>query len=211
MISPKFTNFVFILITLLTTVRANSAELSFLHGGFQREKIENIYTKTSIGLGARYAMQFSDRMYWYGEGSAEMTSFSGPLAPDDHTALKAGGGVRYYFDRLSERFVPYAAGLAYLGSEEMTTYSENSVQSIRSMGLFYGAAFGLRWSLTEKFFLDLESKLFTSALFEKQEVKVNSRVGNVVTKSSLNNNKTNLYASSFGDLSNIVLAIGARL
>ncbi len=197
-----------------------AAELSFLSGLYRSESNEtagvDTGSKRTIDLGGRYAAQLDGKMYWFGQGMLSLKSYekgdAGP-APSSSTSLNLGGGVRYYFGKLSENFSAFTYGLGeYRADKDAATTGAGTVEEREKNGLYYGAAFGIRCTLGTEFFVDFETPLFDSALFatEKTETKTSVAGGPTTTVES-ETKRMELYASTTGAFSKVVVALGMRL
>lgn len=197
---------------------AQAAEVSLVSGLYRTESNESggvdAGKKTTIDAGGRWSDQLDSQMFWFGQGMLTMRSYDkGDLAeaPSSSTSLSLGGGVRYYFTKLSESISPFAYGIGQYKSEEdgeLGTGVEHETN-----GLFYGASFGIRLSLGTDFFVDLETPLFESALFATTKTTTPTTSGTPPTTTNVESEskKTELYVNTTGALSSVVIAMGMRL
>ncbi|MFW7378827.1 MAG: hypothetical protein ACOH5I_08475 [Oligoflexus sp.] len=180
-----------IAVVFFLTSPSFAAEISLLQGIYSSSKDENGITSTTINFGGRYGLDPDGQGFWFGQAFYSQTSFSGNGAPDSQSSIRIGGGRRYLLPAFSKRIEPYLSWLAELEQGKNLT------------GLYYGGQVGLRFILSPKFFLDLESSLFRSALTETEEVDVNG-----VTQKRT---KTELQASTVAAFSNVAVSVGMRL
>ncbi len=204
------------LLGLLFSVSALAAELSLVSGFYRTESTESggqdTGKKTVMDLGARFGEVVEGPLYWFGEGGISLKSYSrgaASVAPDSSTGLAVGGGLRYYFEKLSESWSPYGLAFGKVQSVKDATYSSSGFTETDKNGLYYGAHFGIRLSLQKEFFIDFETPLFESALFatEKEDV---TTYGSPNTKSELTKKKSELYVNSTGAFENVQVALGMR-
>lgn len=204
---------------LLAGSAAQAAEISYLSGVYRSEENEvadkDAGKETEISAGGRFSDQLDSRMYWFGQARLTLRSYTkGDVgdAPDDSTSLSLGGGVRYYFNKLSETVAPFAYGLGEYRSEKEGETSGGTPVEHEKNGLYYGAYFGIRLSLGADFFVDIETPLFDSALFatETRETETTDAAGKT-TKTKDETKRTELYANTTGALNSAVVALGMRL
>lgn len=217
------------LFSVLCVPVAAAAEVSMVSGFYRSEATEttdpasgstvSAGKKSTIDIGGRFADQLDTHMFWFGQGMLTLKSYEkGDVgtAPSDTTSLSLGGGVRYYFGKLSESISPFVYGLGQYKNEqdgEVTTVDAGATAVAASVeteknGLFYGAAFGIRLSLGPDFFVDMETPLFESALFATETEETTPATG---AKQTDETKKTELYANTSGALSSVVIALGMRL
>lgn len=192
-------------------------ELSFLSGVFTTTsyKTENKTgnSVSSLGGGLRYADLIEGRFFWFTQGNFELRTYgkgSMPSAPSSSVNLDAGGGVRYYFDKLTDRLEPYGLVSGSFRTERVATPASLGYTEVAKNGLYYGADFGIRISLQREFFVDFELPLFRSALFatEKQS---NAVYGDgTTTTTSTERQRFELFATSTGAFDGINVALGYR-
>ncbi len=201
---------------LLCAGSARAAELSLVSGFYRTEAAENqgddAGKKTVIDIGGRFGDVVDGPVFWFAEGGISLKSYTrgtATAAPDSSTGITAGGGLRYYFNKLSESWAPYGLAYGRVQSQKDATYNTGGFTETDKNGLYYGANFGIRLSLQHEFFVDFETPLFTSALFatEKEET---TTYGSPNTKSELTKKKTELYVNSAGAFDSVLVALGMR-
>lgn len=209
-------------ISLVPSTSAQAAEVSLVSGLYRSEEMQiadvDAGKKTIIDVGGRFSDQLDTNMFWFGQGMLTLKSYekgdTGP-APSDSTSLSLGGGVRYYFAKLSESISPYGSGIGQYKSTQDGTPTAGGTDESETNGLFYGASFGIRLSLGPDFFVDMETPLFESALFATTKTThdtapVAPAVGpNIKTEDE--SRKTELYVNTTGAFSTVVVAMGMRL
>ncbi len=220
--------FLFPVFTVLSmaTVGGNlmAAEISLVSGLYRssEEKVAgtNQGKETIINAGGRYSDELSAYLFWFGEGDLTLKSYtSGPggNSPSNSTGLSAGGGVRYYFNKLSEAISPYAYGKGLFKNEKSVSRRSGNPDytDTETNGLFYSGHLGVRFSLSPDFFFEVETPFFESALFATEESEtVNfTTVGGVTTRTSTKGerNRTELYADTEGAFASMAVVIGMRL
>jgi hypothetical protein len=201
-----------------------AAELSLV-SGLYRSKEDKVGgqdqgKETTINAGGRYADELGPRLFWFGEGDLTLKSYtagSSGDSPSNSTGLTAGGGVRYYFNKLAETISPYAYGKGLFRNEKGVSRTPGSPDytETETNGLFYSGHLGIRFSLDTDFFFEVETPFFESALFATTKTtRVNfTTAAGATTKTTTESetNKTELYANTTGAFSDIKVAIGMRL
>lgn len=201
-----------------------AAEVSLV-SGLYRSKEDKVGgqdqgKETIINAGGRYADELGVRLFWFGEGDLTLKSYtagSSGDSPSNSTGLSAGGGVRYYFDKLGETISPYAYGKGLFRNEKGVARSPGSPDYVETEtnGLFYSGHLGIRFSLDTDFFFEVETPLFESALFATTETtRVNfTTAAGTTTKTTTESetNRTELYANTTGAFADIKVALGMRL
>lgn len=194
-----------------------SPEISILSGVYRNESYKSDgksgNTLNAIGAGARFADQIEGRWFWYTQGDMEILSYGkggATGAPSSAVNLNAGGGVRYYFDKLADRIEPYGLASGSFKTERIASPGPNGYSEIAKNGLYYRADFGIRISLQREFFVDFEVPLFRSALFasEKTTDAVYGDTG--ATSTSSEKSRVELFAASTGTLDSVNVALGYR-
>jgi hypothetical protein len=151
----------------------------------------------------------SKNLMWYADAGIEMISYSGDQAPDDGTGVVIGGGGRLFFEPIGERLKPY---LGLGGSYESSKDVDLAGRERESSGLYYGMHAGARMlmgSLAEfdmadvSVFLDLESSLFKSAIFETTKLKSADP-----TIEDTKETKTDLYIAGAGLFTEMLIGLG---
>jgi hypothetical protein len=195
---------------------ASAAELSLVSGFYRTESAESqgedTGRKTVIDVAGRFSEVLDGPVFWYAEGSVSLKNYSrgaASAAPDSSTGIAAGGGLRYYFAKLSDSWAPYGLAYGRVQSEKDATYQVGGFTETDKNGLYYGTNFGIRLNLQREFFVDFETPLFKSALFatEKEET---TTYGSPNTTSELTRKKTELYVNSAGAFSDVLVALGMR-
>jgi hypothetical protein len=196
---------------------AQAAEVSFISGLYKTEENKsdnaNLGKKNEISVGGRFSDQFSPRAYWFGQARLSLKSYSKgdqPAAPDDSTSIALGGGVRYYFRKLSENVSPFAYGLGEVRNEKDGEF-DTTVRETETNGLYYSGHVGVRLSVDTDFFIDLETSAFDSALFatEKETTTTTDATG-AKKETTVKHKRTELYADTAGAFNETVVAIGMR-
>jgi hypothetical protein len=201
-----------------------AAEVSLVSGLYRssEEKVggTNQGKETIINAGGRYADELSTYLFWFGEGALTLKSYTagpGGNSPSNSTGLSAGGGVRYYFNKLSEAISPYAYGKGLFKNEKNVsrTPGDPDYTDTEVNGLFYSGHLGVRFSLSPDFFFEVETPLFESALFateESETVRYTTDAG-VTTRTSTKGerNRTELYADTNGAFASMAIVLGMRL
>ena len=206
--------FAYLLIPQIAPCSVGATEISLVHGVYKQSKIKNGMSKSDISVGGKYSEQFEEHMYWFGQADLSIKTYSGGSpTPSNSNNLSLAGGARYYLDRLSERITPFvSAAVSFKNTTDAAqqpTYTEEKSHS----GLYYGADFGIRISLSTDFFLDLSTPLFESALFanEKTTRKTQDPTTGAVTEISKERSINELYINTQGAFSDLIIAIGMRL
>lgn len=189
---------------------AQAAEISLLSGLYQSEESEsggaNAGGKTTISAGGRFSEQLDGNLFWFAQGGLILRSFKEDAAgnaPSNSTSLNAGGGMRYYFAKLSENVSPFAYGMGEFKSDKDGMGATETEKN----GLYYSAAFGIRLGLGTDFFVDFEVPLFESALFATETETTTTAAG----KTENETKKTELYVNTTGGLMSCQVALGMRL
>ena len=198
---------------LLAATSAAASEVSFVSGvyRYQATKVDRTDTgsQTNIGAGLRYADPIEGRLFWYAQGDLGLASYtkgSGPSAPSNGVNLNAGGGVRYYFQKLADRIEPYVLAGGNLRNDKLVTYGANSYTQVERNGLYYHSDFGIRLSLQKEFFVDFELPLSESGLFATE--KTTDVTGTTSTTSE--KQRIELFAQSTGPFNGMNVALGFR-
>lgn len=201
---------------------AQAAEVSLLSGFYRSEddKVEKASAggKTEISVGGRFSEPIQGHLFWFGQGDLALRSYrkgDRPAAPGDSTSLTATGGVRWYFNKLSEVISPFAEGYGAFQNDKDATFRGNGFSETEKNGLYYGASFGIRFSLQKEFFVDFSTNLFESALFateKTEETSVSTANGTTTTTTTTSEHKkTELYVNSRGFLQLMTVGLGMRL
>ncbi|MCX6105756.1 MAG: outer membrane beta-barrel protein [Proteobacteria bacterium] len=193
-----------------------SPEVSFLSGAFRnavyKSNDSTSFSTTQFGAGLRYADRIDGPWYWYAEGALELINYSksaAPIVPSNTANLGLGGGIRYYFEKLSDRVEPYALASGSFRSEQIATPAANGYTETDKNGLYYRADFGIRISLQKEFFVDFEVPLFDSALFATEK-DIQADFSGEGTKSSSEKQRIELFAKSTGSFNGMNVALGYR-
>lgn len=205
----------------LASSQLMAAEVSLISGLYKKEDTEvagrDAGGKSSINVGGRYSDKLDGHMYWWGQGDLTLRSFdaaSGGVAPSDSTSLALGGGVRYYFAKLTENTSTFIDGGGfYRNTKDASITSATSYTENEESGLYYGASLGFRINANKDWFFDFMAPLFDSALFAtetKNDVTVDQQT-NTKTETETKTEKMELWASSFSGWNSIVVGIGAKL
>ena len=178
------------------------AEISLVEGLYRSSEVDGGLSQSEIVLGTRYSEQFDAHMYWFGQASLSMKSYSTPngASPSDSNDINLAGGARYYLERFSNRISPYAEGMIELANRS----NADGGGTAKTSGLFYSGHLGLRFSLSDEYFADLSWQTFESALSGSVEYTPNG--GGASTKTS----RTDLYFASSAGFTNSRLSIGMR-
>jgi hypothetical protein len=219
MLCSKFTR-VAVVAAALWAPSSFGSEVSFLSGVVRTENrtvaSADRGKKTELTFGGRYADTLDKNLFWYGQGNLSLRSFSkgaDGLAPDNSTSLSAGGGLRYYFGKLSEHFATfvYGGGDFRLDKDGLIDGTGRAVSNEKN-GLYYGSSFGIRLYLGSDFFCDFETPLFESALFATEKTRTETRnpASGEVTSVEDKTSRTELFASSTGVLNTVKVAMGFR-
>lgn len=201
-----------------------AAEASLV-SGLYRSKEEKVGGQSAgkesvVNAGGRYSEELGPRAFWFGEGGLTLKSYTAGKSgdsPSNSTGLTAGGGVRYYFNKLAETISPYVYGKGVFKNEKDVTRSATSPDytQTETNGLFYSGHLGIRFSLDTDFFFEIETPFFESALFatKKTEIVNFTTVAGTTTKTTTKGetNRTELYAETDGAFESMVVAIGMRL
>lgn len=195
-------NYLIIFISVAQSLSLSAAEISAVSGFFQSSSSKNNGSGTGgaskLSLGSRYSEVLDGSFHWFGQANMALNNYSsgsGTKSPSNSVGLALQGGLRLYFDAFSDRVIPYSALRAGFVSEDdynPATDTQNSVS-----GLFYYGDLGLRVDLDSDFFVDLETTLFSSALFATRK----RRQINAAVKNEQETTYTGLYISSSGSLS----------
>jgi hypothetical protein len=201
-----------------------AAEVSLVSGLYRssEEKVggTNQGKETIINAGGRYSDELSTSLFWFGEGALTLKSYTagpGGNSPSNSTGLTAGGGVRYYFNKLSEAISPFAYGKGLFKNEKNVarTPGNSNYTDTETNGLFYSGHLGVRFSLSPDFFFEVETPLFDSALFatEESETVTFTNAAGVTTRTSTKGerNRTELYADTDGAFASMTVVLGMRL
>ena len=219
MLSAKLTKVALVAATLWATSSYGS-EVSFLSGVIRTENrsVANADRgrKTEFSLGGRFAENLDKNLFWYGQGNLALRSFSkgsDGLAPDNSTSLSAGGGLRYYFGKLSEHVATfvYGGGDFKVDKDGAVDAAGRSVTNEKN-GLYYGSSFGIRLYLGSDFFCDFETPLFESALFATETTRTETKnpASGDVTSVEDKTSKTELFAGTTGAFNTVKVAMGYR-
>ena len=201
-----------------------AAEVSLVSGLYRssEEKVGGINQgkETIINAGGRYSDELSTYLFWFGEGALTLKSYTtgpGGNSPSNSTGLTAGGGVRYYFNKLSEAISPYGYGKGLFKNEKSVARTPGNPDYVdtETNGLFYSGHLGIRFSLSPDFFFEVETPLFESALFatEESETVTFTTASGVTTRTSRKGerNRTELYAETKGAFASMAVVLGMRL
>lgn len=203
----------FIATGLLSGV-ASASEISFLQGLYRQSDVKKGMSKSEISAGARYSQQFAANMFWFAEGGMNFKTYSGggELTPKNSNDMSIKGGARYYFDRLGEKVAPFATmHLMWQNDTDAVQFSDTRVEEVKKQGLYYGSTVGLRMSMSDQFFLDVETPLFASALRAKERITVSAEMNGTVVDDTSEVQKSELFVQGDGALSSIVISVGMRI
>ena len=219
MLSAKFNKVALVVGTLWATSSFGS-EVSFLSGVLRTENRSVANTdrgrKTELSLGGRFAENLDKNLFWYGQGNLALRSYgkgADGIAPDNSTSLSAGGGLRYYFGKMSEHVATfiYGGGDFKVDKDGAVDGTGRSVTTEKN-GLYYGSSFGIRLYLGSDFFCDFETPLFESALFATETTRTETKnvASGEVTSVEDKTSKTELFAGSTGAFNAVKVAMGIR-
>ena len=206
------------LLTLSMTITslATADEISLVQGVFKNRASPGGFRESTLSAGGRYSQPWDDNIFWYGEAQLGFRTYSGggELTPSDSTSIKVGGGARYYFDHYSDRVIPFAMGrvhLARLRDAESGRGFQGLTERTET-GIFYGSDLGVRFSLNDDFFVDIETEVFTSALYSKESNEI-SRVSQRGIRESKNarGSRSELAFNTSNAFTSMILVIGMRL
>jgi hypothetical protein len=197
---------------------ALAADLSMLTGLYKTESNktggDESGSKDTIEFGSRYGDKFDGEMVeWFGQGSMILRSYDAgenDLSPSNSTSLRLGGGIRSYFDPLTENVAPFAYILGEYRADKDGTFQSNGYTETEASGLYYSAAIGMRMGLDGTFFVDFETNLFESALRATEESTTVTEVGGVETTTESETTKTELYGDSSASLATMGISLGMR-
>jgi hypothetical protein len=216
-----------ILVTLAVGMFASStmaAELSMLSGLYKTEKSkvsdDDAGGQTAIQVGARYGDKLEAMLEWFAQSQLVLRSYDAPEggeAPSNSTSIFIGGGVRSYFDPITENTAPFITGWGeYRNDKNAENRASTTYVESEDSGLFYGSSLGLRMGLNADFFVDFETALFTSALFatEKSETVTTTTDATTgvetTTKTERETSRTELFADTSGAFQNMLVSLGMR-
>ncbi|MEZ4743970.1 MAG: hypothetical protein R3B45_16235 [Bdellovibrionota bacterium] len=184
------------LIPAFTTAQA--AEISLIKAFYQSSKVTDGLDTTNITLGGRYSDYTSAKMAWYGDFALALKSYSADSnEPGNMTDIHLGGGVRYYFSRMSEKITPYLAGGGYYKSEtSKPNWSPASTTWTEEKGIYYRGDVGLRLDFSPEFFFEIEIALFDSPLSAKTSMINKTDAG----ETKVSTDEVYLYADTFSPL-----------
>ena len=196
---------------------AQATEVSLLSGVYQSESNtladKDAGKKSTISVGGRVADQLggSPQLCWFGQGNLTLKSYSKgdyPAAPSDSTGLRIGGGLRYYFGKLSENVSPFVYGLGEYRDDKDASFGATGYTETEESGLYYSGSFGIRLNLAQEYFCDLETPLFDSALFGDKKSVTTDAADKKTSKDETKS--TDLWVNSTGAFSAVQVALGMR-
>lgn len=195
---------------------ADAMELSLVSGLFRNESYKtngnDAGNKTTLEAGARLAAPLDGRFFWLAQGSLTLRNYTkgnNAEAPSSSSSLALGGGLRYYFNKLSEHVEPFAnLHGEFRDSKDATPESGGYTESDKN-GLYYGADFGIRLSLQKEFFVDFEVPLVDSALFATEKATAVT-FGPPKVSNTSETKRTELFAKSTGSFNDFKVALGMR-
>lgn len=194
---------------------AKAADVSLLTGVYSKEENKANGTKngssSTIDVGARYGDMLDQRLGWFGQGSLEMVSYSYPSGtqePSDTTNLSLGGGVRYIGKRWNEAAIPFLWTLGEIRNRKSATPNGPTYTETEENGLYYSGGAGLRLTIDQDIFVDLECPVFESALFATVKTKTPNPTGGETTTEKSQNQ---LHIKTYGPFNALTLNIGVKL
>lgn len=199
---------------LLSTL-AQAADLSLVSGLYQTSESKSNGNKgisaSSIEAGGRFGSMVDGKLGWFAQALLALRSYdapSGQQAPSDSTSLRAGGGVRVIGKRWNETAIPFIWGLGEFRSEKVANQTFNIYDGTETEtnGLYYSGGVGLRLSIDQTFFVDLEGALFDSALFATSK-----RTSTDPNNSGTEQSTKELYFKTYSPLANVVVSLGVKL
>ena len=202
---------------LLSGPALAASELSLLSGLYRNASYKsgdtNSGSMSDLGLGLRFAQPIQGRLYWFTQGNLDLRGYSkgsAAGAPSNSVNLEAGGGIRYYFDKLSDRVEPYVLAGGLFRTDKVATQNGQGYTEVDKNGLYYHADFGIRFSLQKEFFVDFEVPLFESALFATEKTINAVYSGNGTTTTSNEKQRFELFAQSTSPFNGMNVALGLR-
>ncbi len=203
----------------IAAMPAQAADLSLISGLYQSEdkKVEgeDSGSKSVIEVGSRYGDKFDGEMIeWFGQGSLILKSYdagANDVSPSNSTSLRIGGGLRNYFDPLTENVAPFVHLLGEYRADKNGEFTNSGYTETEASGLYYSGAIGLRMGLDGQFFVDFETNLFESALRATEETTVVTIAADgSETKTESESSKTEIYGDSSGALATMGISLGMR-
>ena len=171
--------------------------------------------KSEINVGARYHDDLATNMAWFGHGAISLKSYkagSNTEAPDNSTGIVVGGGVRWYFTPFNASAVPFASAMgSYQNDKEVENNSASSFTEIESSGLYYAGSGGVRIGMDTRYWVELETVIFNSALFAAEKSLRSDTVNGVTTTTKRESTKTELFVESFAPITSTLVSFGMKL
>ena len=199
---------------------ARAADIAMVSGLFKNEEAKidgtNAGGKTEISFGARYHEDMATSMAWFAHGGLSLKNYKGgkdTKAPDNTTGITMGGGVRWYFTPFSTAAVPFASGMGYYKNDKDVDYqAAGGFSETESNGLFYAGSGGVRIGMDSRFWVELETQIFDSALYatEKTQSKVVVN-GEIQDGTKKQTTRTELFVGSFAPLTSTLVSFGMKL
>lgn len=218
---PSAVGVFFVAFGLLVAGSGNAADVAMVSGLFKNEsaKIDgtNAGGKTEISAGARYHEDMGSNMAWFGHGGLSLKSYKAPSggeSPDNSTGIALGGGVRWYFSPFSTSAVPFAAAMGSYENDKDVDYqgSSGGFDETESSGLFYAGSGGVRIGMDSRFWVELETMIFKSALYATEKRQGYSVVnGQFQAGTKTQTTKTELFAESYAPLTSTLVSFGMKL
>jgi len=200
---------------------ALAADVAMVSGLFKTEsaKIDgtNAGGKTEISAGARYHEDMGSNMAWFGHGGLSLKSYKAPSggeSPDNSTGIALGGGVRWYFSPFSTSAVPFAAAMGSYENDKDVDYqgSSGGFSETESSGLYYAGSGGVRIGMDSRFWVELETMIFKSALYATEKRQSYGVVnGQFQAGSKTQTTKTELFAETYAPLTSTLVSFGMKL
>lgn len=205
---------------LLAASPGRAADIAMVSGLFKNESAKvdgtNAGGKTEISVGGRYHEDMSTHMAWFGHGGLSIKSYKagkGAEAPDNSTGITLGGGVRWYFNPFSAAAVPFAGAMGYYKNDRDTDYqSAGGFSESEESGIFYAGSGGVRVGMDARFWIELETVVFQSALYavEKTE-RTNVVNGEFEDGGKTQRTRTELFVNSYAPLTETLVSVGMKL
>lgn len=198
-----------------------AAEISFFSGGLKSTKDEQGTAEVKsqeISFGLTYEEAMGGNLAWFASAEMGTVSYSGDSDLDDATNFALGGGVKHYFDKISDTFVPYLSAYGRFVSNKEPVVANTEKEET---GIYYGINTGLKMYLggLSEFqmddlisFLYIDLNLMESALSasEKETTTTRDPTSGEVRKNEEERSRTELYIDTANAFTEIKVGFGLK-
>ena len=189
----------------------NRIEVSILKLGLDfLEQPEYSLKTNTLTIAGKYSQKMDEHLYWFAQADLKISlySSSAELQPSNNISFKLDSGTRYYFAHFHKRLIPFSEVKASIYNLTASSPYQNVVYGYHTMGISYGSDIGLRVSLSEMIFLDLNYFIFSSNLYLIKKTTTKGLSETKSEDSQVTVKQNQLFIDSLSDFSNLKISLG---